>query len=317
MTGRASTLLMYGKKGAKKTTQLGFLARWLWKRTGKITRLISADQEWDTIKTVIAEGIIQPFSIQNIPHPWEVTLKLSQGMWPKGVRGDDGKPRIELQETADWSKIGAYAVEGLDSIGELLLGDHMRTGRKLAQEPPFRFQDGDMTFSGAAPAHYGDVQNNVILTLVPNFARLPVEWIWWTGHELLGVDEEGTKRPVFGPGVVGKKSLKVNTKIGSTFHMESMTVMAPHPKNPEQKIPHTAFVAWFRDHPDDLLPSMLWPANFKMPVEWVRAWQQKFPYGFIPLTLEGGAEQYLQFLIEQEEAHAAALSATEKAAQTT
>src|SRR5271157_115049 len=90
---RASTILMYGDSGTGKTSQIGEIAKWHHARTGRITRLISADSGWDPLMDLIItphnpSGIIEAWNIAYVQNPLPVLIKLSEGYWP--IVSDDG-----------------------------------------------------------------------------------------------------------------------------------------------------------------------------------------------------------------------------------
>lgn len=288
---RASCGLLYGAMNTTKTTNLGRIARYLYEKYGLVSRLISADNEYDTLEDLIDAGVIEPFAISSVPNPFPTLTKLSMGMWPIMV---NGQIQMQLTSPEQMAKIGAYLIEGTTTIGELLHQDHIRKARKIGEDLVGKFDEEGITFAKSAMSHYGHVQDFVVLDLIPRFSTLPVMWVWWTGHEYAGEDE-ATGQARLGPGVVGKAAtMKVPRKMGNTFHFVAAenSQMDPHT---HKSMRTTEYRAYFEPHADVQMIRTMWPAGVKLPVQAIPAWRAKFPEGFIPLTLETGVEQYLQF----------------------
>jgi hypothetical protein len=288
---RASCGLIYGAMNTTKTTNLGRVARYLHDKHGLRSRLISADNEYDTLEDLIGEGVIEPFAIASVPNPFPIMTKLSLGMWPVLENG-----QIVMRETAadQWPKIGAYLVEGTTTIAELLHQDHIRKARKIGEDVVGQFTEEGITFAKSAMSHYGHVQDFVTLDLIPRFSTLPVKWVFWTGHEYQGEDE-ATGQTRLGPGVVGKAAtMKVPRKLGNTFHCIAFENVQTDPKT-HKTTRSTEYRAYFEPHADAYSRTQMWPAGVKVPVKWVAEWRTKFPDGYIPLTLEKGIEQFLEF----------------------
>src|SRR6266446_1435904 len=287
---RASCGLLYGAMNTTKTTNLGRIARYLYERYGLISRLISADNEYDTLEDLISAGVIEPFSIAAIPNPFPTMTKLSLGDWP----APDAPLRMLPTPPEKMAKIGAYLVEGTTTIAELLHQDHIRKARKIGEDLVGKFEEEGIMFAKSAMSHYGHVQDFVTLDLIPRFSMLPVKWVWWTGHEYVGEDE-ATGMTRLGPGVVGKAAtMKVPRKLGNTFHLityENIQIDARTHKSTRT----TEYRAYFEPHADREMATKYWPAGVKLPVQAIPAWRAKFPDGYIPLTLETGIEQYLEF----------------------
>jgi hypothetical protein len=288
---RASCGLLYGAMNTTKTTNLGRIARYLYEKYGLTSRLISADNEYDTLEDLIGAGVIDAFSIAAIPNPFPIMTKLSMGEWPVVVAG-----KLTMQPTPpeQMAKIGAYLIEGTTTIGELLHQDHIRKARKIGEDLVGKFEEDGITFAKSAQSHYGHVQDFVTLDLIPRFSMIPVRWVWWTGHEYAGEDE-ATGQTRLGPGVVGKAAtMKVPRKMGNTFHCVSVENVQTDPRT-HKSTRTTEYRAYFEPHADAQLVRLMWPAGVKLPVNSIETWRAKFPEGFIPLTLKNGVEQYLEF----------------------
>ncbi len=301
MTRRASCGLMYGGMNSTKTTNLGRIARYLFDRYGLTSRLISADNEYDTLEPEIDAGIIEPFAIVNIPNPFSTLTKLSKGMWP-GVVKRGSLSVLEMAATPPdrMAKIGAYLIEGTTTIAEMLHQDHIRNARSIGEDVVGKFVEDGITFAKSARSHYQQVQDYVTLDLIPTFSMLPVRWVWWTGHEYTGEDE-ATGQTRLGPGVIGKAAtMRVPRKVGNTFHlvMNETIKLDPQTKKNSRTLEYRAY---FEPHASGI-GTIMWPAGVKIPVDWVPKWRERFAEGFIPLQLNSGIEQYLKFVDDMSEA---------------
>lgn len=307
---RPATTLLYGDTGSTKTTQIGMIARWEYERTGRITRLISADAGWEPLEPLIAEGIIEPWGIQYVTDPFGVLTKLADGYWPQIQPGGKLKMFPPTEET--WKRVGMYAVEGLSTIGNICLMNHVHTARKVGEGTVGQFSqqvETDkgtevMQFGKAAMSHFGHVQDFVLLELVPRFAYLPVAHIIWTAHETRGDDKEMGdmgKGKALGPATVGKATAKkTGMKFGDTFHLVKVVtaqrekgrlVMGPDGRSLQE----VSYRAFYEDHPDEDLVNMNWPAKVSTPVDQIRALHSRFPGGYVPLEIETGITTYLDF----------------------
>lgn len=333
MADRPDTMLLYGDTGSAKTVQVGEMAKWEWARTGRVTRLISADSGWDPLEDLVATPdkpfgspspsgpvCIEAWNIQYLPNPFPVLIKLSEGAWPRV--DPSGKKLVmtagKLNESGLLSgdgktPVGQVAIEGLSTICSMLLQDHIRVGRKIAEDIVGDFtgrvdvqtqdaggkiiqQTEEIKFGKSGRAHYGHVQDFVLLDLVPRFATLPVGRIVWTAHEAKGTDDiSGVKDSVLGPATIGKATVaKTAMKFGDTFHL---TVHSSAEVDPVSRISRliTNYRAYYERHPDDQLTRMFWPAKLSLPLERIPALQKRFPGGFVPLTLTDSLGEFLDF----------------------
>lgn len=309
---RADTTLIYGETGTGKTTQLGELAKWYYELTGKIARLISADSSWDPIEQWVItkenpQAFIEAWNIQFLAldpggknDPFGILVKLSEGCWPKAR---DGKLVLEAPapgplKRTDGREIGLILVEGTATIAEMLLQDHIRRQRKIAQdivgdftsrvevERNGKLSTEDIKFGKAGQAHFGQVQDFMLLDLIPRFGAMPVDMVVWTGHESRGTDDiSKIKGSALGPATVGTAAVsKTAKKFGDTFHL--MNEFDKEKRTVEYR-------AYYRDHPDAVLSNMIWPCKISFPLHRSEELSKTFPGGFVPLTpKKGGLEKF-------------------------
>jgi hypothetical protein len=327
---RADSLLLYGDTGSSKTVQIGELAKWEFARSGRVTRLLSADSGWDPVEDLVVRpdhpfGTMTPsgpvsieaWNISYLLHPFPVLIKLSEGasaprMDPAGTKSLVNAPKFKdgrLLSDDGSREVGQVAVEGLSTLSGMLMQDHIRTLRKIAEDIVGDFADRvgsvgmdgklieqEFKFGKSGRAHYGHVQDFVLLDLVPRFATLPVGRVIWTAHEAKGTDDvTGIKDSVLGPATIGKAAVaRTAMKFGDTFHLVTVTSAAPDPKTRQNNLV-TEFRAYYQNHPDEVLNRMLWPAKLSLPLDRVEELKKRFPGGFVPLGLKDGINRYMEF----------------------
>jgi hypothetical protein len=319
---RAQLVLTYGETDTGKSAQLGRLARWHFDRTGEISRLISADSGWQSIdeKDIISpenpEGILECWNVQALADPWSPLIAITEGEWPKVVIGQDGALKLRMVKPSfkdgrilgpGGRVVGQYFFEGISTFGNTGLQDHIKSQRQLGQDLVGKFislmdeEDSagkvtqkSMTFAKAAPSHYGQVQDFILLDMVPRTGKMPVTRVVWTGHEAKGTDEiTGQANSVLGPATVGKATVdKTVQKFGHSFHLTSETTFTT--EKPPRII--REFKAWFVKHPDPVLTKLMWPTKISLTIPQSQELMKRFPGGFIPLTSEKGIEQFFEFL---------------------
>src|ERR1700722_487139 len=317
-------MLLYGEYGTGKTLQLGRLARWWFEKTGEISRLISADSSWNALDDSLIVGpdnpggIIEAWNVEVMANPWNALNATTKGAWPKVIQDTRGM-RLKMIAgnmnaegkllSSDGKRIvGQVFYEGLSTLGNTGLADHIKEQRVLGQDVVGKFSSSQefevegknvsqsITLAKASPSHYGHVQDWLLLDMVPNSGRLPVSRVIWTGHEAKGTDDvTGIKDSVLGPLTVVKATVaKVVGKFGHSFHL---TVGASWTKDAKgNAIVNRDFRAWFVNHPDEVLTKMTWPTKTSLPLVKSQELLRMFPGGFIPLDPSRGIEWYSEFL---------------------
>lgn len=278
--------MVYGETGTFKTSNVGRFARYIYEKTGKPTRLVSADGGgWMPVQAEIDAGIIDALRIVEAEQPLPLLRKLGQGYWPV-----DGKLQLSSLDT-----VGAYAVEGLTSIPMLLLRHLVKTGRKVSEEVIGKFEeqievDGKKVsefFSAPSRSHYGFIQN-FTLDMLASFRALPVERVLFTAHEGKGSDDI-TNQMVYGPATVGKAITdRIPSEVGDLLHFYAVPVSAGAGKSKLE-------VRCYLDKHPDTQTQIIWPAKTRLQPEQLGEFSKKWPEKCFPLTLDQGIEAYLQF----------------------
>jgi hypothetical protein len=182
--------VIYGSTGTFKTTAVAHFARWIAETTGKSTLLFTASAEggWEPCQEEVLAGMIHPYKcdVNSIPLP--IIRKVSQGYWPENpLEPDIAQVRFV---PADWKQVGGIAVEGITSLGTMLMRHCADKNLKTGQEGTSAFAqpinvNGALeyeTFVQNSKGHFGFVQNQ-LYSLISNFTSLPVSYVLFTAHE--------------------------------------------------------------------------------------------------------------------------------------
>lgn len=211
------TILLYGRTRSGKSTQIGELAEYVYKTTGKRTRVYTIDKGgYDVLKPYIALGII------------EVVEALSTSPWIFMDKAVNGYVRDLVGK---WIKstdpIGMYAFEGLTPFGDALMNDMAKKaggGINIGGGANISFKessDGEtLTISGSNMAHYGVAQSR-ITDAVWQSQKLDAPYILWTASASKDEDINAGGK-VIGPAMVGKAlTAEIPRWFGLTFRLDA------------------------------------------------------------------------------------------------
>lgn len=279
--------IIYGATGSTKTSRLGDIAEYIMAKTGKRSRLISADPGgWAAIEDLVRtaenpKGIIEAFAlIQHRNYLYETMEKLTLGWWPK----DPADPQSELvpPQANNIREYGALLVEGVTSFCELMMRTNM-TDLENINVPRSDAEKSNILKSGTTFKHrfasqtdYGSIQD-IIAEFIRNSAMLPYNRVAWTGLEQRGEDDQ--KKPVYGPDFIGKKATgKCGPWFGNMIHMDFILVNqeVPDPSDPQKRITvqQSKPFMFLRPHIDPTDPFKIpWPAKVRV----VRTMHDKIP----------------------------------------
>jgi hypothetical protein len=285
------------------------LARYIAEKTGKATLLFSADGGgWGPCQEEIDAGMIRPYRCDTAVIPLPILRRVSQGYWPSNPDNTD-IASVDFRMT-DWREIGGIAVEGVTSIGTMLMRHVADKNLKTGEEgtSPFRMPirvNGSIveeTFAGNSRAHYGFVQNQ-LYGLIMNFGSLPVEYFLLTGHDKKA--EDGDRQTVGGVAAPGKAiSALIPTWVGDCIHAQDYSVprTVPMPKlggkpgeMEDVATVDTVCRYYFKKHPDPVT-GIVYPAKPRVTHGAVAALEKEYPGGFFVPTPEHGFDDYLRAL---------------------
>ena len=202
MKQSATTILLYGRSNAGKTAQVGVLAEWVYKTTGKKTRLYTADKGGlDVIAPHAQLGIIDVVEILDT-NAFIFLDKAVNG----AVRNSEGKWVQDAERNAE---IGCYAFESLRGIAEELMLEMARAGINGTNigggsNVSFTMKGDDETLKigGNNMAHFGVAQATMTEKVWTSF-KLNAPFIIWTSS-VSKDDDSNAGGKVLGPDVIGK-----------------------------------------------------------------------------------------------------------------
>jgi hypothetical protein len=222
------SILLFGSTATGKSTQIGELAEYTYKTSGKKTRLYTADPGGcSSIQAHINLGLIEHIPLQG-RNPWAfewatdglVPPMAGQGKWVADSPSDDS--------------IGLWAYEGITSIGTAMMQDLARqasNGKNIGGGLAIKVEGGEgaegITVGSNNQAHYGIVQTRLTDLVWRSFSRPGT--VVWTALDRRGTDPE-TGANVVGPEAPGKALVStIPGWFNLVFHL---TVKAGMPGKP-------------------------------------------------------------------------------------
>jgi hypothetical protein len=307
------SLMCYGASDSGKSTQARYIAEYIYRTTGKKTRLIALDRGslWSPCQDLVDQGIVIPLEFPTgfEFNPMAIMRKLRRGEWPEGgvikapTAAQSKKPNGEMETkyttNTKWipwtdqttNDIGAIIIDSLTTYATAYMSDtkqkNIRFGADASSAP--RSEEGE-TMGTNTMSHYGDAHTE-ILDALQAFQSLPIHITMFTALEGIGADDDtGVKRPALGPETVGKAiNGKLPSRVNHCFHLQAEGVG-----------PKKIVKAWYAKHPSDL-PKLEWPAKVSMPPTRLKEFWAKFPNGYVPLSLEKGIGEFLEFVESKKE----------------
>lgn len=224
---KKTTILLYGRTRSGKSTQIGQLAEFVYKNSGKITRLYSADRGgFDPIRPYVDLGVIEVVEIGDTD-PWIFLNKSVRGY----VRDASGK---WVPGASD--KVGMYAFESMTAIADELMASMARKAAEnvnIGGGANISFAvsgDGEnLKISGSNLAHFGVGQSR-IKEEVWQSQKLNAEYILWTASASKDEDTEASGK-VLGPAVCGKAmTAEVPRWFNLTFRLDCIAAQMGKPE---------------------------------------------------------------------------------------
>jgi hypothetical protein len=286
-----NTMVIYGPTGTRKTSQIGEFAKYIYEKTGKITRLISMDGGgYAPVQDLINVGVIEVWRLVEEEKPLPMLIHASRGLWPKSL--SNGKrvsnSPLTTNKTESLKDVGAYAVEGWASIASAAIRYLVEKGQKINEDVVSKFAEesdfGEVSFGAPSRGHYNFVQN-LILDLIRNFSALDgPERILYTSLEGKGEDKL-TRGLQYGPLVAGQAiTAAIPQYVGDCIHFEDFSEdKGKDPNNAGQKLIELGVRAWFSSHPDTQT-GVMWPAKSRLVPSKVEEFKKRMgPQGYFLL----------------------------------
>jgi hypothetical protein len=260
------TILLVGQTGSGKSTQLGELAKHIYKQTfgQKKLRLYTADPGgYLSLRPLINLGLIEIVPLTSV-NPWAFEWACD------GLLPDPAKPKGKWIEIVDRNElIGGWAYEGLTSFSNGLMGNlsaRAALGENLGGEKIVTVSgnsnqkngpqgaDG-VSVGGNNRSHYGLTQGR-IRDLVYRTHNLP-GIVCWTALDSAGEDKEGAQR-IVGAKIAGKALVdEAPSWFTFTLHMVVNVLEGADPV-------HRMYI---KHHKDDSTPGATALANTRQPLD--------------------------------------------------
>lgn len=257
--------LIFGASGSRKTSNLGLVAMYVMEKYGKRTRLVTCDGGgFDVLLPLVEQGIVEPWVVINRGNFVESIDLVSQGYWPIDPENPLSAMKPPSEDT--WKQFGFLAIEGLTSIGDAIINYFSSKKTRLSQDPAYSYVDGSKTYSGANMSYFGEAQK-LLQVFVNNTHVLPFDKVIWTALEGRG-EEEGTKAPVYGPAIVGKKSTgKATQWFGNSVHIEMAVTEEGTDEKTKQVRLNTRPFMYLRPHADPV-SRIVFPCKTRAPFQY-------------------------------------------------
>jgi hypothetical protein len=317
----AKSIALYASTGCWKSTQIKFFARRIAEVTGKATLLLSTDGGgWAPCEPEILAGMIIPWRCETANTPLSLLRKVSQGYWPKNVdqineavaglfagsQDFDSASMVPI----NWNEIGGIAVEGLTSIGQVIMrflpdkgqavGGENRNGSNMSfqQGVVVNGQPVTETFGSNTRGDFGFAQNT-LYGLVNNFNSLPCHAVMYTALESKTEDDD--RSTIYGPALPGKKATaQCGSWFGDLIHGQDYavprTIQVIDPTDAAKQVPQTVIDVqvrmFYRKHPDPAT-GIMFPAKPRCAPEKIAELEKEFPGGFFQPTTEWGLDRYM------------------------
>jgi len=299
--------IVYGASGSFKTTAIAHLAHYIAETTGKCTLLLSADGGgWEPCREEVTAGMIRPFRIDADVIPLPIVRKVSQGYWPENPDETD-IAQVNFIPIS-WDEVGCIAVEGITSLGTMLMrhcaDKNLRTGEegvsKFAQPIRVSGQIVNESFAQNSRGHFGFVQNQTY-SIVMNFQSLPLAYFFMSGHEKRYTDDGEAQCGIAAPG----KAITpmIPSWFGDCIHAqdykESYKVKVPDGKGGmvDEESVRIRCRYYYQKHIDPAT-GLVYDAKPRVTHSKVHDLEKRFPGGFFIPTPESGFDEYLRVVDE-------------------
>ena len=291
-----STGVLYGASKTYKTWNLGLLAKYIYEKTGKPSCFVTADGGgFKPIQEFVDAEIVMPLVITNDPSRLSIIRKVVEGYWPLDINKEGIRQSSKMIKTTG-DVVGGYIFEGVTSIAECI--HQLYRGRKTGMQPAYceniksdlvdevgkSIDVGGTTIGGLSMDSYGLVQAEMKFIL--NYSwTLPVDYVWWSGHEVQGEDEMN-KKTVRGIALVGTAATpRIGKDIGYMVHAYRV---------PIQGGVETRY--YFQSHPDNQFKDIFYEASSRLPGSLIPKLLEKYKGGyFVPKADGEGLDGYLRF----------------------
>ena len=254
--------LIWGAGGTGKTENVGEVCRYVFKKYGKLTRVVSADGGGIGPNNGLAKaGMLEFWALNAWKNPIANLERAVKGYWP--LRLDDPESPVVPPDAGTFEVYGFGGFEGLTSFGDMILDNLSGTQASLSQDPSYIFEQDGIKFAGENQSYYGFMQKELQRKVALSHL-LKYEKVLWTAQESKGEEKGGGI--VYGPMIGGKKATaKAAGWFLNVFHMDVIQkgeiTVDPVTKQKIMDVMHILFVKTHID-PITLIP---YPCKFRPP----------------------------------------------------
>lgn len=254
--------LVWGASGTGKTENVGEVCKYVFKKYGKLTRVVSADGGGIGPNTGLAKaGILEFWALNAWKNPIANLERAIKGYWP--LRLNDPDSPIVPPDAGTFEMYGFGAFEGLTSFGDMILDNLSGTQASLSQDPSYVFEQDGIKFAGENQSYYGFMQKELQRKVALSHL-LGYEKVLWTAQESKGEEKGGGI--VYGPMIGGKKATgKASGWFLNVFHMDVIpqgeVKVDPVTKQKIQEVMHILFIKTHID-PQTMIP---YPCKLRAP----------------------------------------------------
>lgn len=259
--------LVWGASGTGKTVNIGEVSDYVLQKTGKLTRMVSADGGGIGPLTGLAKsGQLEFWALNAWKNPIANLERAIKGYWP--LKLDDPESPLVPPDAGTFEVYGFGAFEGLTSFGDMILDNLSVNKASLSQDPSYTWTQDGIDFSGENMAYYGfmqkELQRKVALSHLLRYGK-----VLWTAQESKGEEKGGGM--VYGPMIGGKKATgKAAGWFLNVFHMDVIprgeVTIDPITKQKMQEVDHILFLKTHID-PLTLIP---YPCKLRAPKAYVK-----------------------------------------------
>lgn len=330
MTSRLETVMIYGKSGIGKSSQLYHLVKYYHKKfPKKVFRLVTAELGNNIApfedSGMIDEGIVELCDVSGAKQAFAVVKRLGNGQWPKeGVQQIESSGDMVDTPAEKWNNIGGYLIESMKSIGDLWknhISDQVeykeygndKGWQGVGFKPAYVHEEDGMFITGLQPGHFGIVQKEVH-KLHRNLSSLPIKGgiLAYTSLEARGYEDMESRKltdvnwvptyPIYGPAMVGSAATSsIPSWFKHTIHMDE--IMLPKKAMQDGKevmIPSATRVGWFISHADSE-KGVNYLAKPRVLPELYPKLMERFKGGYVQCLYTRGLDKYFEFLEQMRE----------------
>lgn len=321
---KARTVMLYADPGDGKSTQLYFLATWIWKTFGLKSRLISYDGKYQQFEarrngepSLIEAGIVEVFDALQSPSGEALadTRRLSEGYWPRKTKGGGQYFKSDEKCLTDWAnaKIGAYFIDDISSLSDIWIA-HV-ADQQAGFKSSWLYEEGGYDYSGTQDGHYGMVQKELTKTWKGTgrshgFHNLPVRYVITTAKVEKGVENYRRKRvkrndpnapaepnvtTLYGPKAAGQAL----TSFLPSWFCDCWHIGRVMAKVAGSEAMQEVRVAYYDTHLHEQT-DVPFIARVDILPENVEKMREKFKHGFVPLGLNRGLDKWYEWVLEME-----------------